>query len=36
MKQNNKDRQKELSYKITFYCFVSAIVLLFILALLNL
>jgi len=30
------DRQKELSYKIVFYCFVTGIVLLFILALLNL
>jgi len=36
MKQSNRDRQKELSYKIVFYCFVTGIVLLFILALLNL
>jgi len=31
-----RDKQKELSYKITFYCMVTGIVLLFILALLNL
>ena len=36
MKQSNRDRQRELSYKIVFYCFVTGIVLLFILALLNL
>jgi hypothetical protein len=36
MKQSNRDRQKELSYKIVFYCYVTGIVCFFILAILNL